>query len=203
MDWTPILIFAGALFVNAGSPGPSIAALVTRVLTGGIGSVLPFLVAMWIGELLWLAVALGGLTYVAATYAAAFSLIKYAGVAYLAYLAFKMWTAPTDVQPAEMKAQGSALRMFAAGLAITVGNPKLMAFYLAILPALIDITHLSARGWASLMVTCLAVIVTVDLGWSAAASYARQWLRSPRAVKITNRVSATVMGGAALAIAKQ
>ncbi len=35
MELTVLAIFAGALFLNAGSPGPSIAALVARVLTGG------------------------------------------------------------------------------------------------------------------------------------------------------------------------
>ena len=47
----------------------------------------------------------------------------------------------------------------------------------------------------------LLVLVAVDLGWLAAASYARRWIRSPRAVRLSNRVSATAMGGAAVALA--
>jgi threonine/homoserine/homoserine lactone efflux protein len=45
-----LAVFALALMVVAGSPGPSIAALVARVLTNGVKEVVPFLVAMWIGE---------------------------------------------------------------------------------------------------------------------------------------------------------
>ncbi|MGH6906934.1 MAG: LysE family translocator, partial [Aestuariivirga sp.] len=57
MDLTILALFAAALFINAGSPGPSIAALVARVLTRGWRSVLPFLAAMWIGEAIWLSMA--------------------------------------------------------------------------------------------------------------------------------------------------
>ena len=42
--------FALALLINAGTPGPSIAALVSRVMTNGIRDVLPFLAALWFGE---------------------------------------------------------------------------------------------------------------------------------------------------------
>ena len=54
MALSGLLVFALALIVAAGSPGPSIAALVARVLTNGFRDVLPFLAAMWIGEALWL-----------------------------------------------------------------------------------------------------------------------------------------------------
>ena len=54
MDLASLAIFAGALIVAAGSPGPSIAALVARVLARGPRDVMPFLAAMWIGEAIWL-----------------------------------------------------------------------------------------------------------------------------------------------------
>ena len=52
MELSSLAIFAAALLVAAGSPGPSIAALVARVLTRGVRDVLPFLAAMWIGAFL-------------------------------------------------------------------------------------------------------------------------------------------------------
>jgi threonine/homoserine/homoserine lactone efflux protein len=54
MTISNLLVFALALMVAAGSPGPSVAALVARVLTNGFRDVLPFLAAMWLGEALWL-----------------------------------------------------------------------------------------------------------------------------------------------------
>jgi threonine/homoserine/homoserine lactone efflux protein len=65
MHVTSLLIFAAALFVAAGSPGPSIAALVARVIAKGFRDVFPFLLAMWIGEAIWLSLAVFGLAVVA------------------------------------------------------------------------------------------------------------------------------------------
>ena len=88
MDISALLIFAGTVALVAGSPGPSLAALVARVISRGYRGVIPFLAAMWIGEAIWLAFAVFGLAMVAQTFHWAFLTIKYAGLAYLAYLAY-------------------------------------------------------------------------------------------------------------------
>ena len=100
MDASSLVVFAGALLVSAGSPGPSIAALVSRVLTRGFRDVLPFLAAMWLGEVLWLTLAVAGLAAIAETLHLLFAAIKWAGIAYLLYLAWTMWTASAAVDPA-------------------------------------------------------------------------------------------------------
>lgn len=201
MDPSLLLVFAGALLVAAGSPGPSIAALVSRVLTRGFRDVLPFLAAMWLGEVLWLTLAVAGLAAIAETFHLLFVGIKWAGIAYLLYLAWKMWTAPDTVDAATLAADRSPVRMFFAGLAVTVGNPKIMVFYLALLPSIIDLRTITPVGWAELALTLLVVLIAIDLTWSLLAVKARTFLRTPRAVRATNRASATLMTGAAVAIA--
>lgn len=201
MDPTVLLVFAGALFVAAGSPGPSIAALVSRVLTRGFRDVLPFLAAMWVGEVLWLTLAVAGLAAIAETFHLLFVAIKWVGIAYLLFLAWKMWTAPETVDPATLAADRSPVRMFLAGLAVTLGNPKIMVFYLALLPSIVDLRAITIAGWAGLALTLLVVLVCIDLTWSLLAIQARRVLRSPRAVRRANRASATLMTGAAVAIA--
>jgi threonine/homoserine/homoserine lactone efflux protein len=85
MDLSALLIFAGALLIAAGSPGPSIAALVARVIARGWRDVVPFVAAMWVGEALWLTLAVYGLAALADTLHGAFVVVKYLGVAYLLY----------------------------------------------------------------------------------------------------------------------
>ena len=201
MEITVLAIFAGALFIASGSPGPSIAALVARVLTRGWRSVLPFLLAMWIGEAIWLTMAVFGLSVVAQTFHWAFVVLKYCGVAYLLYLAYKMWNAPADIKEGELPENDSSLRLFLTGMAITLGNPKIMMFYLALLPSIVDLAQVSLFGWAELATTMVLVLMAVDLAWVALAAQARRWLKSPRALRIANRTSATAMGGAAMVIA--
>jgi threonine/homoserine/homoserine lactone efflux protein len=196
-----LLLFAGALLVAAGSPGPSIAALVARVISRGYRSVLPFLAAMWIGEAIWLCLAASGASFIAQSFHTFFVILKYCGVAYLLYLAWKMWTAPAVVREGDLPSEDSPWRLFLTGMAITLGNPKIMVFYLALLPSLIDLSGVTVLGIAELVGVMMLVLIAVDLAWVVAAAQARRWLKSSRAMRIANRVSATAMGGAAIAIA--
>ena len=201
MEATALLIFAGALLVAAGSPGPSIAALVARVVTRGLAGVLPFLAAMWIGEAIWLSMAVFGLAFVAQTFHYAFLALKWVGVGYLAYLAWKMWTAPVAIREDVLPPGDAPAKLFFTGLAVTLGNPKIMMFYLALLPTIVDLGSVTVVGWAELTATMAAVLILIDLAWAGAAVQARRFLRSERAVRAANRVSAATMAGAAAAIA--
>ncbi len=205
MDIASLMIFAAALFVVAASPGPAIAALVARVIARGWRDVLPFLAGMWIGEAVWLSFAVFGLVYLAETFHGLFLALKWLGIAYLVWLAWKMWTAPAGL---DGEFDGSAPtgmrgRHFLAGLAVSLGNPKAMMFYIALLPAAVDLSRVTMTGWAELTLAMFTVLAAVDLSWTFAATQARRLLRSPRAVRAANRVGAGVMAGAAAAIASK
>jgi threonine/homoserine/homoserine lactone efflux protein len=202
MDISAFIIFALALFIAAGSPGPSVAALVARVLTRGWHDVMPFVMAMWIGEAIWLTFAVAGLATLANTFHWLFLVVKYCGVAYLLYLAWQMWRAPVAVdETCTPLRSGGAVRMFFAGLAVTLGNPKIMVFYLALLPTIIDLSGITLLDWAGLTMTMLLVLACIDISYIVLATRVRVLLRTSRAMRLTNRISASVMGGAAAVIA--
>ena len=203
MTLSALVIFFVAEFVFAVTPGPSVAALVTRVISRGWRSVLPFLAAMWFGEIIWLTCAVAGLSYIAQTFHWAFVVLKYLGVAYLFYLAYKMWTASADEKEAVLPKSENPARMFFTGLAVTLGNPKLMIFYVAFLPTIVDLALVTPFIWLELTLTLGVALIAGDFIWVFLASQARRWLKSPRAVKLANRISATVMGGSATAIAAE
>ena len=200
LDLPTLLLFAASLTLASGSPGPSIAALVARVLTRGPRSVLPFLAAMWIGEAIWLACAVFGLAVIAQTFQTAFAALKIAGVGYLVFLAWKMWTAPVaEAEP--LPDAGSGWRLFGAGLAVTLGNPKIMVFYLALLPNLIDLGTVTVLGYAELVGVTLLILTTIDGAYVLLASRARRLIASPRAMRFVNRTSGALLAGAAAAVA--
>jgi threonine/homoserine/homoserine lactone efflux protein len=198
---TALMVFALTLSIAAGSPGPSIAALVARVLTNGVRDVLPFLAAMWIGEAIWLTIAVAGLAVLAQSFAIYFIIIKFLGVGYLLFLAAKMWTAATEESGDRIPERQKPWRMFVAGMTVTLGNPKIMVFYLALLPTFVDLRTVTFSSWAELVSTMLIVLATVDLGWALVASRVRRLLSSRRAVRIANRTSATIMVGVAATVA--
>jgi threonine/homoserine/homoserine lactone efflux protein len=204
MDLTALLIFTGALLVAAASPGPGIVALVARVVGGGLAGVVPFLAGLILGDLIWLAAAVLGLAVVAHTFHEAFVVIKFAGAAYLLYLAYRMWTAPAEPETvAAAPRRDRSATLFLAGLSVSLGNPKVAGFYLALLPNLIDLGRVDLLGYAELAVLCIAVLTVVLGGYALAAARARALFNSPRAVRLFNRTGGTLMAGAAIAVASK
>lgn len=195
VDLSSLILFAGTLTIASASPGPSIAALVARVLSRGPKSVLPFLAAMWLGDAIWLTAAVFGLALLAQTFQFAFTALKWAGIAYLLWLAWKSWTAPVG-PAASLPGTGSAWRLFGAGLAVTLGNPKIMVFYLALLPSIIDLDGVGVIGWLELTLVMVSVLIVVDFAWVFAAARARMLFRSPGGQRLANRLSGGMMAGA-------
>ena len=202
MDVAALVLFAGTLAVAAASPGPGVTALVARVIGRGLAGAGAFAAGLIVGDLVWLAVAILGLAVVAQTFHEAFAVIKYAGAAYLVYLAWRMWVAPVAARDIEADAhRDGRLRLFLAGLALTLGNPKVVAFYLALLPNLIDLPGVGLFGYVELAGIAVVILTTVCGAYAVAAARARALFRSPRAMRLLNRAGGTMLAGAAVAVA--
>ena len=74
-------------------------------------------------------------------------------------------------------------------------------FYLALLPALVDLHAITLLGWAELTPTMLAVLTAIDFFYLVLAARLRGFVADPARRRIANRASALTMGGAAVAIA--
>lgn len=203
MTITALTIFAFAILVAAASPGPAIAAILARVIGRGTAGVPAFIGGIVLGDIIWLAIAVLGLSFVANSFEMIFAVIKYAGAAYLLFIAYKLWTAPVapiDVDTVS-NVDGQPLRSFAGGLLLTLGNPKTIAFYVALTPTLIDVSRIDLVSYAELAAIIAVVLVFVLGGYALAASRARKMFRSSRVMKMLNRIGGSVMAGAAAAIA--
>jgi threonine/homoserine/homoserine lactone efflux protein len=201
MDLATLFAFAAIFAVACASPGPTIAALIARVLGRGLAGAPAFCAGLLIGDLVWLAAACFGLAVVAQTMQPVFAALKYAGAAYLLWLAWKLWTAPAAPASDMPPVRGEGIRLLAVGLAIALGNPKTMLFYLALLPTLIDLADLPVSGFLALGAVVAAVYAAVLFAYVTLAARARRLFRSARAMQAVNRSTATVMAGAAVAVA--
>jgi threonine/homoserine/homoserine lactone efflux protein len=197
-----ILIFAGALLAGAASPGPGVLALVARVIGNGIVGTLPFIAGLVLGDLIWLAATVVGLALLAEMFHQVFVAVKFIGAAYLLYLAVRMWFAPARAS-ADDRAPSTrgSISLFVAGLLVTLGNPKVMAFYLALLPNLIELGQVDVVGYLELASVAVLILTVVFGAYALAALRARVIFRSPRALRLLNRTGAGLMAGAAVAVA--
>jgi len=60
-----------------------------------------------------------------------------------------------------------------AGLTVTLGNPKIIVFYLSPLPTIVDLSHVGVFESGQLTLTMFVVLISVDFGRSFLASRAR------------------------------
>ncbi|HVV93519.1 MAG TPA: LysE family translocator [Hyphomicrobiales bacterium] len=200
MSPSTLLLFAGLLLLGSASPGPAVVALVARTLGHGRRGLPGFIAGLIVGDVFWLTVAVLGLAVVAKLFAPLFLAVRILGALYLAWLGIRLWRARGDhlpVPPREAKTGGS----FLAALFLTFGNPKVMAFYLALLPSLIDLRALDLAGYVALVAVMVPILVVVLGGYVVLALRARRYVTSPRAVRLVNRAAGTAMLGAALAVA--
>ena len=200
MDHARLLVFAAAYFAALVLPGPGVTALIARVLARGTHGAPSFIAGFVVGSLVWFGVAATGLAVLAAAFTTVFIAIRYAGAAYLLYLAWKLWTPPVRPLDATQDSPDGHGRLFLTGVAINLGNPKVIVFFLALLPTVVDLGTLSALGFTELALIVTAIASIVLTAYALAAARARRLLTSPRAVRLVNRGSSAVMAGAAVTI---
>ena len=205
MTMYALAIFALVYALAVASPGPGVAAIVARSLSRGTQGAPAFIAGFLIGDMLWFTVAATGLAALAQTAYAVFVAVKYAGVAYLLYLSYRMWTAAA--KPIESNEDGTLdasqkpARLFLGSLALTLGNPKTMVFFLALLPTVVKLETLTVPGFFEIAAVICVVLPLVLGSYAYAAARAGKLLKSPRAIRMVNRGSATAMAGAAVVIA--
>ncbi|HEY6942384.1 LysE family translocator [Dokdonella sp.] len=192
------VFFAAALAAAAATPGPTITAVVARVLAHGRSGALRFCTGLLLAELLWLLCAIVGVGSLAARHPGIFEAIRYAGLAWLLRLAWKLWHAPPMTSHA---GAGSESRALLAGAGIALGNPKTMLFYVALLPGIVGLDALSARNTLILAALVATVVGAVLALYVLLAERVRCRFHSAVALRRIGRGSALLMVAAAAAIA--
>jgi threonine/homoserine/homoserine lactone efflux protein len=203
MSLSSLLLFVGIYAAAVATPGPGVAAIVARVLAQGLSGVAPFIAGFVVGDLVWFAIAATGLDVLAHEFAALFSAIRWAGAAYLVWLAWRIWRAPTNAPEGAIAASDRGSRLFLGALSLTLGNPKVIVFFLSIMPLIVDVHSMNATAFAEIAVIIPFVLAPVLISYALAANRARALFRSPRAMKIVNRGAAGLMASAAVAIASR
>ena len=145
-----------------------------------------------------------GLSALLHTSALAFQVIKFLGVAYLFYMAWKILKDDTIMDVSEKKDQVGYTRIATTGTLLNVLNPKLSLFFLAFLPQFISPSATNATtSLVWLAVVFMAMTFAVFVIYGAFASYARDYvIRRPSVMKWIKRCFAGTFGflGAKLAV---
>jgi threonine/homoserine/homoserine lactone efflux protein len=153
-EGSTLLLFTAASLVVLVVPGPAMLYIVTRGVEQGRRAGLLSMLGVETGALLHVAGAALGLSALLASSATAFSLVKYAGAAYLVYLGVQRLRASGSVhEPGPLEPRRGA-RVFRQGVLVQVLNPKVAVFFVAFLPQFVD----PSRSAAAVQIVVLGVL---------------------------------------------
>lgn len=195
MDITALAAFAAAFLFFAASPGPDNVTIVARTIAQGTSSGIAYGAGTCTGILLFLALAVFGLSFVASEMGPVMTVLRYGGAFYLIWTGIKLWMATPAVPATGARPQGGMLGSYVTGVVLNLGNPKMPLFYIALLPNVAG-TNLTVSDGLMLAGVILAVEVLVVGGHVLLAGRARHALRNPVIVRRVNRAAGTVMIGA-------
>jgi threonine/homoserine/homoserine lactone efflux protein len=202
MTLTGLLAFCAVYALAVATPGPGIAAIIARSLAHGSKGAPAFIAGFVVGDLVWLTIAATGLAALAKTAATLFIAIKWAGVAYLLFLAWKLWTSPAErVEVKDDDGRQHGWRAFIASLMLTLANPKAILFFLALLPTVIDLASMNALRFIEISAAMTIVLPAVLGTYVLLAARARELFTTPHAVRRLNCSSGIAMAGAAVVVA--
>lgn len=190
-----ILSYIAALGLAAAIPGPGMTALVARSVSGGAITGFTMLTGLILGDLIYLSIAVFGLAVVAHSFTPLFTLINWAAALYLCWLAWQFWQYNPQAIDIDQRASRKELASaWFSGLTITLGNPKTIAFYLAILPLVMSLDNVSLQTWGMMLVpVTILVLLAVGAVFILAALRIRHFLTSARAQKILFRTAGAIM----------
>lgn len=196
-----LLLYAGALFVLFLTPGPVWVALIARTLSGGFNAAWPLALGVVVGDVLWPFIAILGVGWIVSVYAEFMEVLRWvASLTFIVMGALIMRHADKTIASDSRLTRPGMWAGFVAGLAVILGNPKAVLFYMGMLPGFFDLMILT---WADIAAICFLSFLVPLLGnliLAASIGKARALLTSPTALRRTNLTAGFLLVGVGLII---
>ncbi len=198
MDLTPFVAFAVASLLIELTPGPNMVWLAIVAASDGRRMGFAAVAGVALGlAIIGLAAALGLAAVIAAS-PLAYGSLRWAGVAYLLWLAWDAWRAADD--PPDAIDRMTPVTAFRRGLVTNLLNPKAFVFYVTVLPGFLTVTS-GLQGTLGLTAIYVGMATAVHAVIVAGAGTARDWLQAPGRAVVVRRGLALALVGVAVWVA--
>lgn len=193
--------YAIGIFLLFLTPGPVWVALTARALSGGFRAAWPLAVGVTLGDLLWPFLAILGVSWVLSVFESFMTVMRWVACATFVVMGIMIIrNAGKTIGTDSRLTKPGMMAGFLAGVAVIVGNPKAILFYMGMLPGFFDIAALT---WADIAVIC-AVSMAIPLAGNLTLAWfigqARGLLTSPAALRRTNIIAGSLLIGVGLII---
>lgn len=192
MDYTALTAYFAALTALTAAPGPVVAVLIARSLGSDARGATAFATGLCLGDVLAVCVIAMGIGSVAETRPEWFAVAKYAGVAYLLWLAFRIWT-DNSMTSAKGTRNGGWLASTGAGIALCLGNPSTVLIYMLLLPSVAPTGISSAEQLSVVILVTFAAVGVVFFGAVLLARQFNRVIASPKSSGMLSRATAAVI----------
>jgi threonine/homoserine/homoserine lactone efflux protein len=189
-----LLLYAGALVILFFTPGPVWVALTARALSGGFRQAWPLAVGVTVGDILWPLLAILGVTWLVSVWGGFIETLKWVAAGIFLWMGWVLIrNAGTPISADGRLTRPGMWAGFAAGVAVIVGNPKAILFYMGVLPGFFDLRVVTA--WDIVLICALSVSIPLvgNLALAAMIDRARRLLTSPSALARVNRVAGALL----------
>ena len=198
----PSLAFFVAALVLAVTPGPGIAYVVARTAAGGRAEGLASCAGTGLGGMLHVCAAALGLSLLLAQSAAAFSIVKYVGAAYLVYLGVRLLVSKPSLPAQGALAAGGTRGALLEGVLVEALNVKTALFFLAFLPQFLVGGSSPVLQLVVMGTVCVLLNTLVDIGAVlGAARLLRSELSARRRAQLLSKASGFTLIGLGLYVA--
>jgi threonine/homoserine/homoserine lactone efflux protein len=202
VSFTDLLFYAGALLILFATPGPVWVALLARAMFGGFAAAWPLAVGVTIGDALWPLVAIFGLTWIVAQFSQFMTIMHWvASATFVVMGTLLIRHADRGISADNRLTKPGRMAGFLTGVAVVIGNPKAILFYMGVLPGFFDLTRVKAPDIAAIIALSVAIPLTGNLALAASIDRARRLLTSPAALRRMNVAAGALMIAVGVAIA--
>jgi threonine/homoserine/homoserine lactone efflux protein len=180
-DVSTFALFVAAALTLLLVPGPAVIYVVARSVEGGRLTGLVSVLGVEIGTLLHVVFAAAGLSAIVVSSAAAFSVVKWLGAAYLVWLGIRQILSRGGNHEEATPSGGgeSRFRVFSQSVLVQVLNPKVALFFLAFLPQFVDPSRGAAWTQIAILGATLALLgMFTDGLYALLGGTAGGWIRS-------------------------
>lgn len=192
--WISFVIASSALLAI---PGPTVMLVVSYALGRGRKTGFATVPGVTLGDFTAMTASLLGAGAVFAASATLFSLMKYAGAAYLIWLGIKLWRSPPQLAEMQSEEEPNSYRsMFWNSYIVTALNPKAILFFVAFVPQFINPAMPTFKQFVILEVTFLTLAAANVIVWALLAGKLRTKFKRPQTLKAVNRIGASFLIGA-------
>ena len=183
-----LLLYCGALVILFLTPGPVWFALLARALSGGFRAAWPLALGVSVGDILWPLVAVLGISWILSVFDLFMAVLRWVACGVFIVMGVMLIRSATATINTDSRlTRPGVWPGFIAGVAVILGNPKAVLFYMGVLPGFFDLRAVTVPDITAIVTASVLIPLIGNLLIAAGVGHLRGLLTRPETLKRINQ----------------